>query len=103
MKYIRRAKNTRLKGKFPDDFITEVVDEPLFNKKHEDMGGWEKVSNAKCKELCGNNEQILKEHNENKDTSIKDARRTAQMAKQEERDKLEAEFQAFKAWKASQE
>jgi hypothetical protein len=102
MKYIRQAKNTKMAGKLPDEYVTEHLDESLFNSKHEAMGGWEKVSNAKCKELCDNNEQLLEEFKAAKDAERRSIDNTQKQAKLTEQIKLQEEFEAYKAWKASQ-
>ena len=105
MKYIRKAKNTKLNGKMHDDFVTEVVPQEAFTKAHEEMGGWELVSDEECERLCG----LAEEHKELHRIAEKvkaDARavtRDADAAAQKiEDDKLKAEFEEFKAWKASQ-
>lgn len=100
MKYVRKAKNTPLKGKLPDDFITEVVDEVLFNSKHEALGGWEKVSNANCKKLLGHNDLLMEAFRNQRDLE----RRRQFIESKPDREKqrqLEEEFEAFKAWKDS--
>lgn len=105
MKYIRKAKNTKLKGTMHDDFITEVVPEEAFKPVHEAMGGWELVSDEECERLCGLADEQKEEFRLIKQAEVD--KRTAEFklqreAQKKEDDKLKAEFEEFKAWKASQ-
>jgi len=106
MKYIRKAKNTKLNGKMHDDFVTEVVPQEAFTPAHEALGGWELVSDEECKRLCDLAEEHKELHKaaEKAKAEARAATRDAEEAAQKiENDKLKAEFEAFKAWKALQE
>lgn len=103
MKYIRKAKNTKQAGRMHDDFVTEMVPEEVFSKAHKAMGGWELVTNKECERLCG-----LAEAHKEEYRVAKEAQTELSRAARAETDALKAtedyaEFEAFKAWKASQE
>ena len=106
MKYIRQAKNTKLKGKLHDDFVTEVVPEEVFSSAHEKMGGWELVSEEECKRLCDlaeDHREAFKEARQAKANEASLLRKVQNEAQRLEDEKLKAEFEEFKKWKASQE
>lgn len=106
MKYIRKAKNTKLKGKMHDDFITEMVPQEAFTPAHEALGGWELVTDEECERLCGLAEEHKELHRvaEKVKSDALEAARDAEAAAQKiEDDKLKTEFEEFKAWKALQE
>ncbi len=99
MKYIRKAKNTTQAKLFPDDFVTETVDEALFNSKHEALGGWELVTDEECEAYCNANDQLMKDFVTARSIA-KQAVREANAAQQAIEDaEINAEFEAFKAWK----
>ena len=102
MKYIRKAKNTKQKGRMADEFVTETIDESLFTPKHEALGGWEKVSDEECERLCSQNETVAKEFKEERQAERKIRRAKQQKLKAEKDALINAEFEEFKAWKASQ-
>ena len=102
MKYIRRAKNTPNAKRFPADFITEVVDASKYNKHHEALGGWEKVTQGECKKLCDANEGLLRDFFDERSVRNHEIRAAKVEQQKLEDAEINAEFEAFKAWKATQ-
>lgn len=99
MKYIRKAKNTQMAGKLPDDYITETVDQDKFTAEHEAMGGWELVEDDLAEQLVQATMQTnTKQLSEEQRLTAIDMFRS----KIQEKKQLKEEFEAFKAWKASQ-
>jgi hypothetical protein len=95
MKYIRKTKKKT--NTFPLGFVTETVNESAFTQAHKDLGGWELVSDAEAEAAMNNNTLLLTLH--------KAELEVEHQQKIEELEKLQAnkaEFEAFKAWKASQ-
>ena len=96
MKYILKDKN---------GMLTESVDESSFCSAHEAMGTWELVSDEECEAACMKNAEILEAKRVAKAEAMAlaaPARKAAKEAKALEDEAAKAEFEAFKAWKASQ-
>ena len=103
MKYVRKVKNTDKKNKMPNDFVTEVVEQALFSKAHEKMGGWELVTDEEAQQMLNQNDSLMTTWIELKTQERKDSLDAQRITKMAEEEALKAEFEAFKAWKASQE
>lgn len=98
MQYIKKAKNTKMRGRLPDDFITEVVDESMFTEAHRVLGGYEKVTNKECDRLCNNNSKLMEGLKEDNKLVAIIRDQTSDL----EAEELRLEFEEFKAWRASQ-
>ena len=93
MKYIRKDK---------DGMLTESVDESSFSPAHEAMGDWELVSDEECEAACMKNAEILADKSA-AEALLQPAKKAAREARKAKQEAVTDEFEAFKAWKLTQE
>ena len=61
MKYIKKAKNTQMKGILPDDYLVESVEQNLISVEQLAEGNWELVEDeVACQLLQASMEPVIK-------------------------------------------